>query len=61
MFYKKECLGLIHIALLLEENLQRPVTTVSSNEYLPVEERGNIINGGAAKLHKLQPETQPNT
>ena len=34
-------------------------TSVSNNEYLPVEERGNIINGGTAKLHKLQPEKQP--
>ena len=34
-------------------------TVVSNNEYLPVEERGNIINGGTAKLHKLQPEKQP--
>ena len=31
------------------------ISFVSNNEYLPVEERGNIINGGTAKLHKLQP------
>jgi len=35
--------------------------TVSNNEYLLKEEKGNIINGGATKLHKLQPEKQPDT
>ena len=41
--------------------LRRLVYVVSNNEYLPVEERGNIINSGTAKLHKLQPEKQPDT
>ena len=37
------------------------IESVSNNEYLPAEEGGNIINSGTAKLHKLQPEKQPDT
>ena len=53
-------LGYEHISVLDEvkgDNISEE--RVSNNEYLPVEERGNIINGGTAKLHKLQPEKQP--
>ena len=39
----------------------RYIFVVSNNEYLLKEEKGNIINGGAVKLHKLKPEKQPDT
>ena len=49
----------LKISINREKNLM--VFFVSNNEYLLKEEKGNIINGGATKLHKLQPEKQLDT
>ena len=34
---------------------------VSNNGYLSIKKEGNVINGDAAKLLELQPESQPGT